>query len=87
MKKDITFYYNNFYHTRDGVQESTVTEGLWFNNQSLNLKFGQHFTPWYATASSNVTSAWLAREQAVTYNQDLVKSLMELKLAVEKLVV
>lgn len=87
LKKDVVFYYNNFYHIKNGDRESTVTDGLWFNGQSLNLKFGQHFTPWYATANSSSTSKWLAREQIVTYNQDLAKYFMELKLAVDKLVI
>ena len=63
LHKDVGFYYSNFYHCRDGVKEDTVTNGLWFNNQSLNLKIGKHFTPWYAETSNNNTSDWLKKQQ------------------------
>lgn len=87
LHKDVGFYYSNFYHCRDGVKEDTVTNGLWFNNQSLNLKIGKHFTPWYAETSNNNTSDWLKKQQTNGFNKELSDIFAELKLTLQKLVV
>ena len=87
LRKDFDFYYNNFYHTRHGVREDEVTEGLWFDNQSLNLKFGKHFVPWYAGASNTNASHWLDRQKTIGYNQELERIFAELDIALQKLVV
>jgi len=70
--KDFDFFNREFYTVRDGIVENPNT-GLWFNGQSLNLKFQAPFKIWYSQHSDkNLNSSWLKDKNDQVKNRSQV---------------